>query len=117
MLDALLDLLGRSEFAAPAVDLRPSGDAGLDAMAGEIAVDCFVELAVLDLLVHRVWTRADQRQIALAHPIDELRQFVDAGLADKPADPGDARIVLGDAFLRRMVGHVGTERTEFVDLD
>ena len=61
--------------------------------------------------------RADQRQVALEHHVEELRQFVDAGLADEAADAGDARIVLGDALLHRMVGHVGAERAEFVDLN
>src|SRR5512135_3851488 len=39
VLDALLDLLVRIRLAPPAVDLRPTGDAGFDAVAGEIAVD------------------------------------------------------------------------------
>ena len=42
-LDALLDLFLVIDLAAPAVDLRPAGNAGLDAVAGEIAVDGFVE--------------------------------------------------------------------------
>src|ERR1051325_2116696 len=36
-LDALLDLLFIVDLAAPAVDLRPAGDAGFDAVAREIA--------------------------------------------------------------------------------
>ena len=42
-LDALLDLLFIVDLAAPAVDLRPAGDAGLDAVAREIAVDGLIE--------------------------------------------------------------------------
>src|SRR5258708_16922953 len=68
VLDALLDLLGRSEFAAPAIDLRPSGDAGLDAVAGEIAVDRLVELPGLCLLCSPLRARAPPLPVALLHP-------------------------------------------------
>src|SRR5262245_5055775 len=95
MLDTALDLLVRVGLAAPAVDLCPASDAGLDPMAGEIAVDRLVIEAVLGLRVHGVRPGADQGQVALEHDIDELRQLVDAGLADEPANPGDARIILG----------------------
>src|SRR5205814_3503242 len=111
VLDAALDLVRAGELAAPAVDLRPAGDAGLDAMAGEIAVDRLVELAVLDLLVDGVRARPDQRQVALEHHVEELRQLVDAGLADEAADAGDARIVLGHALLHRLGGPGGVQRT------
>src|SRR5690606_31100471 len=46
-LDALLDLLVGVDFAAPAVDLGPAGNAGLDAMAGEVAVNDLIEEAIL----------------------------------------------------------------------
>src|SRR5262245_124959 len=59
-LDALLDLLVGIDFAAPAVDLGPAGDARLDAVAGEIAVDGLVEQAALQLALHGVRPRADQ---------------------------------------------------------
>jgi hypothetical protein len=42
MLDAGLDFLGSVGFAAPAIDLRPPGNAGFYAMAREIAVDRFI---------------------------------------------------------------------------
>src|SRR4051812_41481633 len=51
-LDALLDLLFIVDLAAPAVDLRPAGDAGLDAVAREIAVDGLVEQPALQLALH-----------------------------------------------------------------
>ena len=100
-LDALLDLLLAVDLAAPAVDLRPAGDPGLDAVAREIAVDGLVEQPVLQLALHRVRARADQRQVALEHHVEQLRQLVEAGLADEAADAGDARIVLGDDLGRR----------------
>jgi len=61
-------------------------------MAGEIAIDRLVVEAVLRLGVHRVRARADQRQIALEHHVDELRQLIDRRLADEGADPSDARV-------------------------
>src|SRR5215217_7496078 len=64
-LDALLDLLVGVDFAAPAVDLRPAGDPGLDAMAREIAVDGLVEQPALQFALHGVRAGPDQRQIAL----------------------------------------------------
>ena len=70
-------------------------------MAGEIAVDRLVVQPVLGLGVDRVRARADQRQVALEHHVEELRQLVEAGLADEAADAGDARIVLGDDLLHR----------------
>src|SRR3954470_24469993 len=46
MLDARLNLLLAVGLAAPAVDLRPAGDAGLDAVAREIAVHRLVVEAI-----------------------------------------------------------------------
>src|SRR6266403_4813664 len=94
-LDALLDFLFAVDFAAPAVDLRPAGDARLDAVAREIAVHRFVEQPALQFALHSVRTRADQREIAFEHDVEELRQFVKAGLADEASDAGDAAIVPG----------------------
>ena len=70
-------------------------------MAREIAVDRLVVEAVVGLGVHGVRARPDQRQIAGEHDVEQLRQFVEAGLADEAADAGDARIVAGDELARR----------------
>src|SRR3954452_14261849 len=80
-LDALLDFLFIVDLAAPAVDLRPAGDARLDAMAREIAVDRLVEQPALQLALYRMRPRTDQRQVAREHHVEQLRQFVEAGLA------------------------------------
>ena len=69
------------------------------------------------MALHRVRTRADQRQVALEHHVEQLRQFVEARLADDAADAGDARVVLGDELRGRGIGYVGIHRAEFVDLD
>ena len=95
VLDAPLELFLRVGLAAPAVDLRPAGDAGLDAVAGEIAVDDLLVEPVGGLRLQRMRTRADEREVALERDVDELRQLVEAGLADEAADAGDARIVAG----------------------
>src|SRR5580765_4567512 len=60
--DALLNLLVGVDLAAPAVDLCPAGDARLDAVAREIAVDGLVEQPALQLALHGMWTWADQRE-------------------------------------------------------
>ena len=78
MLDAALNLLLAVGLAAPAVDLRPAGDARLDAVAREIAVDRLVIEPVLGLGVHRVGARADERKIAGEHHVEQLRQLVEA---------------------------------------
>src|SRR6202163_1773240 len=89
-LDPLLDLLFAVDFAAPAIDLRPAGNAGLDAVPREIAVHRFVEQPALQFALHGVRARTDQREVAFEHDVEELRQFVKAGLADKTSDAGNA---------------------------
>ena len=64
VLDALLDFLLAVRLAAPAADLRPTGDSRLDAMAGEIAVNCFVVESVLGFGMQGVRARTYQRQFA-----------------------------------------------------
>ena len=113
----MLELLGGVGLAAPAVDLRPAGDAGLDPVAGEIAVDDVVIEPVGGLGLERVRARADQREVALEDDVEELRQLVEAGLADEAADAGDARIALGDQLGGVDVGLVDIHRAELVDLD
>src|SRR3954454_14621326 len=71
-LDALLDFLFIVNLAAPAVDLRPAGDAGFYAMASKVTIDGFVEQAALQLALHRMGARTDQRQIALEYHVEEL---------------------------------------------
>ena len=68
-LDAFLDFCFIVDLTAPTVNLRPPGDAGLDAMACEIAIDRLVEQSVLQFALHRVRARPDQRQIAFEHNV------------------------------------------------
>src|SRR5690606_30248671 len=91
VLDPALDLLRCVGFPAPAVDLRPAGDARLDLVAREVAVDDLAIELVGSLRHRRVGARADQRQVALQH-VEQLRQLVQAGLADEAADAGHPRI-------------------------
>src|SRR3954470_2073046 len=100
MLDALLGLLLRVGLAAPAVDLRPAGQSRLDAVTGEIAVNRLVIAARFRLGVDGVRARPDQRQIALEHDVEKLRQLVKARLADDAPDPGNAAVVLADQLRR-----------------
>ena len=117
VLDAALDLLLRVGLAAPAADLRPAGDPRLDPVAREIAVHGLVIEPVLGLGVDRVRARSHQRQIALHRHVDELRQFVDRGLAQEGADPGDARVALGHQHGSGGVALVDIHGAELVDLD
>ncbi len=93
-LHAALDFLGRIDLAAPAIDLRPAGDAGLDAMAGEIAVDDLVPEAMLEMRVHGCG-RGPMIESVPGEHVEELWQLVDRGAADEAADAGDARIAAG----------------------
>src|SRR6185437_3273813 len=116
-LDALLDFLFAIDLAAPAVHLRPAGDAGLDAMAREIAINGLVEQPALQSALHGVRARADQRQVALEYDIEELRQFVEAGPADEAADAGDAAVVPGHDPGSRRIGLIVIERAKLEDVD
>src|SRR6202051_794221 len=115
--DALLDFLFAVDFAAPAVDLRPAGNAGLDAMTREISVYCLVEQLALQFSLHRVRARADQREIALEYHVEELQQFVKAALADETSDPGDAAVVLGHDLGGQRIGLIVVQRAKFEDVD
>src|SRR6185312_7092358 len=116
-LDALLDFLFAIDLAAPAVHLRPAGDAGLDAMAREIAINGLVEQPALQSALHGVRARADQRQVALEYDIEELRQLVEAGPADEAADAGDAAVVPGHDPGSRRIGLIVIERAKLEDVD
>src|SRR5450631_809221 len=116
-LDALLDFFFAVDLTAPAVDLRPAGYAGLDAVAREIAVDGLVEQPALQFALHCVRTGADQRQVALEHDVEKLRQFVEAALADEASDPGDAAVVLGHDLGGERVGLVVVQRAKLEDID
>src|SRR5580692_10226251 len=117
MLDAALDLFLAVGLAAPAMNLGPAGDSGLDPMAREITVHRLVVEMLGGLGVDGVRPRPDQRQVTGEHDIEELRQLVEASLADETADPGDARVVLVDLLGRGRVGMLGIERAKLVDLD
>src|SRR5690606_5111913 len=110
------DLFIRIHLATPAIDLRPAGDAGLDAVAGEVSVHDLRIEKVVRLRRDRMRARSHQRQAAHER-VEELRQLIDRRLADEAADAGHARIVPGHGFLRRRVGLVRIHGAELVDLD
>jgi len=49
--------------------------------------------------------------------VEELRQFVEAGLADEAADAGHALVVLGDDLRCQRVGLIVEQRAELEDVD
>src|SRR5580692_12653917 len=116
-LHALLDFFLVVDFTPPAVDLRPAGDTRLDAVAREIAVHGLVEQLALQLALHGVGARADERKIAPEHDVEQLRQFVEAGLADEAAHTGDAVVVLGHDLGGQRIGLIVVERTKLEDVD
>ena len=67
--------------------LPPAGDARLHGQALQVV------LGVLGHLVGQRRARADDGHLAQEH-IEELRELVDGVLADEPADPGNARVLL-----------------------
>src|SRR6202165_4854636 len=115
-LDALLDFLLAVDFPTPAVDLRPSGNARLDAVTREISVHRLVEKPALQFALHRVRARADQREIAVEQDVKELRQFVEAGLPDETSDAGDAAVVFGYDFRRQRVGLIVVKLAKLEDV-
>src|SRR5258706_6855330 len=116
-LDALLDFLFAVDFAAPAADLRPAGNARLDAVAREVAVHGFVEQPALQLTLHGVRTRSDQREIILEYDVEELRQLVEAGLANEATDAGNAAVVFGHDLGGQRIGLVMVQRAKLEDVD
>ena len=96
--DVELELLFPTEAVA-AADLRPAGDAGLDfvppGLLGGVAVEVF----------HEERPRADEAHLP-AQDVDELRQLVEAGPAEEPAQAGEAFLVRKKAaFFIPVLGH------------
>src|SRR4051812_27423862 len=54
VLHASLDFLGGIGLTAPAVNLRPAGDAGFYAMTGKITVHCIIIEPLCRLGIHRM---------------------------------------------------------------
>src|SRR5687767_3934374 len=85
-----LDTLFERGVAAPAVYLRPAGDAGLDLVAQHVLRD-----AVLELLDEErpLGTRPDDRHVAL-EDVPELRQLVEVEAAQPLSHRRRARVVV-----------------------
>ena len=77
-------LLLRIRLAAPAAHLRETGHAGLDAMAGGVAVGDRLERPSAGAGAGRVRPRADQRHRRRQH-VQQLRQFIERGAAQQRA--------------------------------
>ncbi len=104
------------DFTAPAIDLRPAGDAGFDAVAREIAVYDLIEQHIMGMGRHGMGAGADQRERS-AECIEKLGQFIDGGLADETADACDARIVLCRDLLCGRITFVRIHGAELPDID
>ena len=90
-LDAPFHLPELAGLATEAVDLGPAGDAGFDEVAHHVLLD---EVGVLVGVLEHVGAGTYDGHLA-QKDVDELGQFVDAGLADELAYARLARIVEG----------------------
>src|SRR6266852_3168694 len=117
VLDPALDFLVRVGLPAPTADLRPAGDAGLDAMAGEIAVDRLVIEPVLGLGMNGVRARSTSDRLPLNTTLKSCGSSSSEVLTDKGARPGDARIDPPHQLRCRGVALVHVHRAELVDFD
>src|SRR4051812_16827288 len=113
VIEVVLDPLLERGIAAPAVDLRPAGDAGLDLVAQHV-----LRNAVLELLdeIGALGPRADDRHIA-AEDVPELRQFVEVKPAEPLADRRAARVVVARPDRAGLVLGPLVHRAEFVDVE
>jgi hypothetical protein len=66
--------------------------------------------------LERVGAGPHERQIALHH-IQELRQFIEARLAQEPAHRGHTGVAFGDEFRGLRVGRLREHGAELVDVD
>ncbi len=85
----MLHAFGDGGVAAPAVDLGPAGDAGLDLMANHVVGNFAFELPDVK---RALGARPDDAHIA-AQNVPKLRQLVQAPIAQEAAQRRDARIV------------------------
>jgi hypothetical protein len=112
----LLHLLARVELAAQPVNLGPSGNSRFDTMAVGITADEFIEKLSFRPCVQGVRPRADDGHRAL-QDIEELRQLVDAHVANETANPGHTWVALARLFQRTRIGLFNVHRAEFPDLE
>src|SRR5262245_51102545 len=111
VIQIVLDALLERRVAAPAVDLGPSRNAGLDLVAQHV-----LRNAVLELLDEErpLRARTHDGHVALQH-VPELRPFVEVVAAQERADPGCAVVVLVRPDRSRLALRVGRHRPELVD--
>jgi hypothetical protein len=95
-------LFERVDLAAKATNLRPAGDAGHDAMAMEVSLDCVAIKPIAGLHRNRMRARTDQGHVAAQH-IDQLRQLIDAQSAKDATDAGNPRVILHRALRPGLV--------------
>jgi hypothetical protein len=91
--------------------LRETGDAGLDPMAGGVALDARHEGGVER---DRMGARADERHLAAQH-VDQLRQLVEACAAQPAPDRRDPPVI--DARLHERRGGIVAHGAELQQLE
>src|SRR5579883_1663715 len=116
MLHSLLNLLDGLGLASPAVHLRPARDPRLHAMPGVVVPDRVLVEQTARLGGERMRPWAHDGHLA-TQDIDELRQLVEAGLAQEGTDPRHARIVPARELLGIIVPRMMIHGAELEDLD
>src|SRR5690348_2198579 len=91
-LDPVGDVLARAGRPPEAANLREAGDSGLDGAPLPVAVVDIPEEIVFRRRTSRVRARSDDAHFT-PEDIEELRKFVDAGVAQDRADGGYAVIL------------------------
>src|SRR5579885_2855695 len=104
-LDTSTKVLRAPRVAAPAIDLGPAGYAGLRLVALRIAGDHLAIGNPASLGLQDMRPRPYDRHLTLEH-VDELRQFVDSGPPQEPAETRDPRIVRHGERLAAFVAPV-----------
>src|SRR6266403_1186058 len=89
VVEIVLDAFAQGGIAAPAVDLRPAGDPGFDAVADHVVGNSLRELADE---YRALGSRPDQAHVSFEH-VPKLGQLIEAGAAHEGAQKRSAGIV------------------------
>src|SRR5262245_49529985 len=111
VVQVVFDALLEGGVAAPAVHLRPAGDAGLHLVPQHVLRDPVLELLDEERTLR---TGADDRHVAAEH-VPELRQLVDVVAPQPAADRRGARVVVSRPDGAARVLGIHWHRPELID--
>src|SRR5258708_8932563 len=111
VVEVVLDAFFDRRIAAPAMHLRPAGDARLHFVPEHVLWNLVLELRNEQ---RALGPRSDDRHVALEH-VPELRQLVDVRSAEQLAERRAPRILLAREHRSGFGFGIVVHRTEFVD--